>query len=129
GHQLDPKAIYGYAVSPRRISSDCWRSVGLSGWGLDRQLLILLTERPAVSTACRLPRHVDRVFVVRSGVDVDLPGGKIKRCDVVWPSQSDSFGAAISVEPQQLWKTRSIKESGNPEGLGVGGRDDRLASC
>jgi len=32
---LDPKAIYGYAISPRRISSDRAWSLGLSGWNLD----------------------------------------------------------------------------------------------
>src|SRR5207248_3694294 len=56
------KTVYGYALSPRRISSDCWRSVGLSGWDLDRKLLILLTERPSNPTACRLLRGIDRAF-------------------------------------------------------------------
>jgi hypothetical protein len=34
----DPKAVYGYALSPRRISSDCRRSVSLSDRDLDRKL-------------------------------------------------------------------------------------------
>ena len=38
GHQLDPKAVYGYALSPRRISSDRRRSIGVSCRNLDRKL-------------------------------------------------------------------------------------------
>jgi len=44
------------------ISSDCWRSVGLFGWDLDRKLLSLLTRRPAIPTAWRVRPGVDRVF-------------------------------------------------------------------
>ena len=69
------------------------------------------------------------LFIVRRGIDVDLGGGKIQRGDIVLPRKNDSFGSAISFESQQIGKTRSIKQSGDPERLGVGGRDDRLATC
>src|SRR6266550_9003005 len=69
------------------------------------------------------------LFVVRSSVDVDLPGGKIKRHHILLPLENDSFGSAISFESQQIGKTGSIKQSRNPERLGVGRCDDRLASC
>ena len=57
------------------------------------------------------------------------PAGKSKGCDILWPRENDSLGSAISFESQQIWKTRSIKESGNPEVVGVGGRDDRFPTC
>lgn len=69
------------------------------------------------------------LFVIRYSVDVDLPGGKIKGADIVWPRENNLFGSAIFFESQQIGKTRAIKESRNPERLGVGGRDDRLATC
>jgi len=36
---MDPKTVYGYALSSRRSSSDCWRSVGFFGRDLDRKLV------------------------------------------------------------------------------------------
>ncbi len=68
------------------------------------------------------------LFVIRSCVDVDLPCGKTKRGDIVWPRQNDLFGSAIFFESQQIWKTGSIIESGNSEGRGVGGCDDRFST-
>jgi hypothetical protein len=35
------KAVYGYTISPRRISSDRGRSPGISSWDLDRPLVTI----------------------------------------------------------------------------------------
>ena len=71
--------------------------------------MILLTERPAISTACRLRQGLIELFVVRSSVDVDLRGGKIKRCDIVLPVDVEITEVTAEQRNGLLWISLPLK--------------------
>jgi hypothetical protein len=52
---------------------------------------------------------VRSAFVIGNSVDVDLAGREIQGGDIVFPLKNDSFCSVVSLELQQIRKTRSIE--------------------